>query len=110
MVITLMGLPVLGTYLLMPKMDYLPPVKRDAVDAWFNLPAGAASQFVEQEVMSLVVERLQPYMDGEKSPALKNYYILTWPKWWHAWRKSQRSRQCEGTGKASQRRNPKRSS
>ena len=79
MVITLMGLPVLGTYLLMPKMDYLPPVKRDAVDAWFNLPAGAASQFVEQEVMSLVVERLQPYMDGEKSPALKNYYILTWP-------------------------------
>ncbi|MFC3092612.1 efflux RND transporter permease subunit [Alteromonas sediminis] len=79
MTVLLMGLPLAGTYLLMPKMDYLPPVKRDAVDAWFNLPAGAGNEFVEKEVMSLVVERLQPYMDGEKHPVLKNYYILTWP-------------------------------
>lgn len=29
--------------------------------------------------MSLVVERLKPYMAGDKEPALKNYYIITWP-------------------------------
>ncbi|MDM7860241.1 efflux RND transporter permease subunit [Alteromonas sp. ASW11-36] len=77
--VVLMSIPVVATFLLIPKLDYLPPVKRDAVDAFFNFPAGASEQFIEQEVMSLVVERLQPYMDGEKQPALKNYYIITWP-------------------------------
>jgi multidrug efflux pump subunit AcrB len=76
---TLMLVPLTATVLMMPKLDYLPPVKRDAIDAFFNFPAGASDQFVEEEVMSLVVERLKPYMAGEKQPALKNYYILTWP-------------------------------
>ncbi|UAA40287.1 efflux RND transporter permease subunit [Paraneptunicella aestuarii] len=79
MITLLMGLPILATVMLIPKLDYLPPVKRDAVDAFFNFPAGASSQFVEEEVINLVAERLQPYMDGEKQPALKNYYIITWP-------------------------------
>ena len=79
MITLLMGLPILATVALIPKLDYLPPVKRDAVDAYFNFPAGASSTFVEKEVVNLVAERLQPYMDGEKQPALKNYYILTWP-------------------------------
>ncbi len=77
--LTLMAIPLTATYLLIPKLDYLPPVKRDAVDAFFNFPAGASDAFIQEEVMSLVVERLQPYMDGEKQPSLKNYYILTWP-------------------------------
>ena len=75
----LMAIPLTATYLLMPKLDYLPPVKRDAIDAFFNFPAGASDEFIEEEVMELVVERLKPYMAGEKEPALKNYYILTWP-------------------------------
>jgi multidrug efflux pump subunit AcrB len=78
-VMVLMLVPLGVSYLMMPKLDYLPPVKRDAIDAFFNFPAGASDQFIEQEVMSLVVERLKPYMAGEKQPALKNYYIITWP-------------------------------
>ncbi|RDV28895.1 AcrB/AcrD/AcrF family protein [Alteromonas aestuariivivens] len=78
-ILLLMGLPVGASFLLIPKLDYLPPVKRDAVDAFFNLPAGASDGFVQAEVMDLVVERLKPYMAGEKQPALKNYYIITWP-------------------------------
>lgn len=77
--VTLMGLPLIATMMLLPKLDYLPPVKRDAIDAFFNFPQGASSEFIEEEVMDLVVQRLQPYMDGEKEPALKNYYIITWP-------------------------------
>ena len=79
LVITLMGVPITGSVLLMPSMDYLPPVKRDAVDAFLSLPAGASENFISEEVMPIIVERLQPYMDGEKQPALKNYYIITWP-------------------------------
>jgi len=33
----------------------------------------------EKEVISILVERFKPYMDGVKQPALKNYYIMTWP-------------------------------
>jgi multidrug efflux pump subunit AcrB len=76
---SLMLIPAIATYLMMPKLDYLPPVKRDAVDAFFNFPAGASDTFVNEEVIKPVVERLQPYMNGEKQPALKNYYVLTWP-------------------------------
>ena len=75
----LMMVPLTLTYLLVPKLDYLPPVKRDAIDAFFNFPAGASEKFIQEEVLSLVVERLKPYMAGEKQPALKNYYIITWP-------------------------------
>jgi multidrug efflux pump subunit AcrB len=78
-VIVLMSIPLATTYLLMPKLDYLPPVKRDAIDAFFNFPAGASEEFIQDEVMDVVVERLKPYMSGEKQPALKNYYIITWP-------------------------------
>ena len=73
----MMIIPVASSLLLMPRLDYLPPVKRDAVDAFINFPAGANPKFIKEEVVDVVVERLKPYMDGVKEPALKNYYILT---------------------------------
>lgn len=76
---TLMAAPVTITLWLLPPLDYLPPVKRDAVDAFVRLPTGSNQQFVEQEYIKPLVERLQPYMDGTKEPALKNYYILSFP-------------------------------
>ncbi len=74
----LMSVPVLLTVLLMPQLDYLPPVKRDAIDAYFDFPPGASSDMVRTEIVDIMVERLQPYMDGEKEPALKNYYFWIW--------------------------------
>lgn len=80
MVIALMmGAPIVATIALLPRLDYLPPVKRDAIDAYFNFPAGANPAFIQKEVVDVVVERLKPYMAGDKQPALKNYYILTFP-------------------------------
>jgi multidrug efflux pump subunit AcrB len=75
----LLTAPLLVTWLLFPQLDYLPPVKRDAVDAFIQFPPGSNVETNEREVVSKLVERLQPYMDGVKEPALKNYYILTWP-------------------------------
>lgn len=71
--------PVLLAWVLMPQLDYLPPVKRDAVDAFLNMPPGANVDTVENEVVNPIVERLAPYMAGTKQPALKNYYIIIWP-------------------------------
>ncbi|MEE8527745.1 MAG: efflux RND transporter permease subunit [Gammaproteobacteria bacterium] len=75
----LMSLPVIATAILIPKLDYLPPVKRDAVDAFFQFPPGASTDTIDQEIVQVMAQRLQPYMDGVREPALKNYYILVWP-------------------------------
>ncbi len=75
----LMGLPIALTAALMPPLDYLPDVKRAAVDAFLNVPPGTSVSTVEREVVPLIIERLQPYMDGEKEPQLRNYYVLLWP-------------------------------
>jgi multidrug efflux pump subunit AcrB len=74
-VIKLIALPLLITWALFPQLDYLPPVKRDAVDAFLQTPPGATWEMKEKEIVSVLVDRLQPYMDGVKQPALKNYYI-----------------------------------
>ncbi|KFL37158.1 efflux RND transporter permease subunit [Arenimonas donghaensis] len=71
--------PVLGALALMPNLDYLPPVKRAAIDVWFNLPPGMSPAAVDREIRPILVERMRPYMDGEKSPQLSNWYLSLWP-------------------------------
>lgn len=73
---SLLILPIVVTYIAMPKLDYLPPVKRDAIDANLQFPPGSNVNTIEKEVIQPIVERLKPYMDGTKEPALKNYYIF----------------------------------
>jgi multidrug efflux pump subunit AcrB len=80
LITSLMSIPVLITWLLFPQLDYLPPVKRDAVDAFLQFPPGSNTETNENEIVNKLVERLQPYMDGEKEPALKNYYIFSFPQ------------------------------
>jgi multidrug efflux pump subunit AcrB len=72
---TLIAVPLFLTWAWFPQLDYLPPVKRDAVDAFLQTPPGANWDTKEEEIVSILVERLEPYMKGDKEPALKNYYI-----------------------------------
>lgn len=74
----LIAVPVGASYLLLPEMDYLPPVKRDAVDAYFQFPPGMSEQTIADEYIKVLDARMAPFMRGEREPALKNYYILTW--------------------------------
>ncbi|MEW5248301.1 efflux RND transporter permease subunit [Microbulbifer sp. 2201CG32-9] len=76
---TLLLLPVGASYMLLPKLDYLPPVKRDAVDVWLNFPAATNTGTISREIIAELDHRMGPYMRGEREPALKNYYILAWP-------------------------------
>jgi multidrug efflux pump subunit AcrB len=76
---TLVAIPLTLTWALFPQLDYLPPVKRDAVDAFLQTPPGATWETKDREIVDLLIARLQPYMNGDKEPALKNYYIWLWP-------------------------------
>ena len=75
----LISIPLALTWFMRPAMDYLPPVKRDAVDAFMMFPPGSNLDWVEEEVAATVIERLDPYMSGEQEPALLNYYFGTFP-------------------------------
>jgi multidrug efflux pump subunit AcrB len=78
LVALMISTPLLTSWLLLPELDYLPPVKRDAVDAYFQFPPGASSKAKEEEYLKILNERMAPLMSGEREPALLNYYILTW--------------------------------
>jgi multidrug efflux pump subunit AcrB len=71
--------PALATLLLMPRIDYLPPVKRAAIDVWFNFPPGMSPGIVNEEFAPTLLARMKPYMDGDKEPQLKNWYLNLWP-------------------------------
>ena len=71
--------PVVLTWALLPPLDYLPPVKRDAIDGFIQTPPGTNIDTIEREFVQPFAARLAPYMAGEKQPALKNYYVLAGP-------------------------------
>ena len=71
--------PLLLAWWLLPPLDYLPPVKRAAIDTFFNFPPGMSPEAVNREVLPTLLERMKPYMDAEKEPHLKNWYLQAWP-------------------------------
>ena len=78
-ILALLVLPLALTFAFKPRLDYLPPVKRAAIDAYFNFPPGMAPDVVDREIVPAILARMKPYMDGTKEPRLKNWYILLWP-------------------------------
>lgn len=74
----LIGGSLAGTILLAPSLQYLPQVKRAAIDVFFQLPPAATTEFTENEIAKPIIERLTPYMNGEKQPALLNYYLINY--------------------------------
>jgi multidrug efflux pump subunit AcrB len=75
----LLIVPLAGTWWLLPPLDYLPPVKRAAIDAFFTFPPGMSPETVNRELVPTILHRMKPYMNGEAEPKLKNWYIITWP-------------------------------
>jgi multidrug efflux pump subunit AcrB len=76
---SLLVAPAVLSVLLLPPLDYLPPVKRDAIDGFFQFPPGANVDTIDREIVQVVADRMAPYMAGEKEPKLKNYYVLVFP-------------------------------
>src|SRR6201996_4974487 len=66
---------VLGTWLLLPSLHYLPQVMRAAIDGFIQYPASMNVNFADENYAKPIIERLKPYMTGEKQPKLLNYYV-----------------------------------
>ncbi|MFC4820480.1 efflux RND transporter permease subunit [Dokdonella ginsengisoli] len=78
-VLALLVLPLAATFAFVPRLDYLPPVKRAAIDAYFNFPPGMPPEAVNREIVPAILERMKPYMDGTRQPQLKNWYVIIYP-------------------------------
>lgn len=75
----LVGVSLGGTWAMFPSLSYLPPVKRDSVDAFLNFPVGTSLELNREEVARVLVDRLMPYYTGEKQPKAKNFYVIGFP-------------------------------
>jgi multidrug efflux pump subunit AcrB len=66
---------LLGTWLLLPPLHYLPQVKRAAIDGFIGFSSGTTVDFANRNYAKPIIARLQPYMTGAKQPKLLNYYV-----------------------------------
>ena len=65
----------LGTWLLLPPLHYLPQVKRAAIDGFVQFPSGTTVDFADKNIARPIIDRLTPYMKGDKQPKLLNYFV-----------------------------------
>ncbi|MEO1245672.1 MAG: efflux RND transporter permease subunit [Pseudomonadota bacterium] len=77
-IVTLLTVPPLLTVLLAPKMDFLPQADADGVEAFFSMPEGIPLRTIEEDLMAEVIDRLQPYVDGEARPGIHGYNLYSY--------------------------------
>ncbi|HUP91229.1 MAG TPA: efflux RND transporter permease subunit [Solimonas sp.] len=71
---------LLYAWTMAPKIDYLPVAQTDNVWGGFRLPPGGNLDTAVKEFAPVVIERLKPYYEGKKEPAIK-YYNLSGGMW-----------------------------
>ena len=78
-IVGLMTSSVLFTVLLWPESNYLPPVKRDTVDSFLFFPPGMNIETADREVAQLLIDRLEPHLEGKKEPHIRDYFLWSFP-------------------------------
>ena len=74
-VLGLMSMSLFGTYMLMPKADYLPKGNQNSFGAFIMPPPGMSYPMAREEMSDVVNERLLPYLTGEKQPHIKHTWM-----------------------------------
>ncbi|MEM1091453.1 MAG: efflux RND transporter permease subunit [Pseudomonadota bacterium] len=70
--------PVAGTWLLLPRLDFLPQADSDGVEVSFSMPEGIPLSTIENELVQEVIARLQPHVDGDASPGIRGYNLYSY--------------------------------
>ncbi|WP_262695937.1 efflux RND transporter permease subunit [Kordiimonas aquimaris] len=78
-IISLVGASFTLFFLLMPQLDYMPPVKRDTVDSFLFFPPGTNVETADTEIAQVLDERIQPYLNGAKEPKVRDYFLWSFP-------------------------------
>jgi multidrug efflux pump subunit AcrB len=67
--------PMLVAYLIVPPADYLPAGKRNQSFGFLLPQPGLSVQSAREDLVDVIKERMQPYVDGTKQPKVKNYFL-----------------------------------
>ena len=59
-----------------PETDYLPQGNRNLVFGRVVPPPGVNIRHIEKEMGEVIAKRMQPYIDGSKSPKVKHYFFV----------------------------------
>ena len=71
----LTGAPLVLALLLIPPADYLPEGKRNFMFGFMVAPPGIGVETANREILEIIDDRLEPYMNGEKPQQLKSYFL-----------------------------------
>jgi len=74
-------IPVVVAFALVPPADYLPEGKRNFIFAFMMTPPGIGTQTAAKELIDVIDQRLEPYLQGEKQPQLSSYFLGTARGW-----------------------------
>jgi multidrug efflux pump subunit AcrB len=73
--------PLLVGLLLLPSADYLPEGQKNFVMGFMVTPPGMGTQTAQDELVDVIDERLLPYLEGEKQPQMKSYFLGSAKAW-----------------------------
>lgn len=79
-IVILIAVPLTLAWMLLPKADYLPEGNRNLVFAYILPPPGANIAQIEKEMGDVIAQRISPYVKGEKTPQVKNYFFVAFPR------------------------------
>jgi multidrug efflux pump subunit AcrB len=74
-VVGLLSGPLLLVALLLPRADYLPTGNQNFIFAFISPPPGASADLLERELAEVLVERMEPFMNGAQEPAVESYFL-----------------------------------
>ncbi len=74
-VFILIVIPLTIAYFIRPSADYLPEGKRNFAFAGLFPQPGISVKASQKELAEVLLGRLQPYLDGEKTPHIENYFL-----------------------------------
>lgn len=74
-ILVLTLVPTLVAYLIVPPADYLPSGKRDDTFGFLLPQPGLSVEAGKEDLIEVIKERMQPYVDGEKLPKVKDYFL-----------------------------------
>jgi len=78
LIFLLIGVPAGLSLWLLPEADYLPTGHRNRVSAIISVAPGVNLNTIEKEMGRVIATRMQPYLDGKKTPAVKNYFFVVY--------------------------------
>ena len=80
LIATLFLVPVALSVALVPKADYLPAGSRNLIFAYLLPPPGTNIETIEKEMGEVIATKLAPYMAGEKTPRVRQYFFVAFPR------------------------------